>query len=245
MAATHQHGLVRALRCACHPSRVARARHFQRLEAGVPESSRGWKARRRGRAGQAIIESCIVVVIMSLILFGLLEVSRLFMGQEVMNYAATVGARAHAVGFNDFMIYKTFRVATIPVAGRISNPSGNTVQRGQMWTGLEPGQKWDAAVAAQPGSLQYTQIESSRIPLYLAAEDWGQLSPVLDYEEWDDISMSTVDNGPTLVNANVRKDIRLIFPFHRVFWPDDDVRVPGDVTMDSHYQLYLEPGVAP
>lgn len=242
MAAKFQRSFGCGTSGAPRSSRPERVRFFQRLELTAAMVSNRCK-RRRAKSGQAIVESAIVVIIMSLILFGLLEVSRLFMGQEIVNYAATVGARAHAVGFNDFMIYKTVRVATIPVAGRLTNPGAP--QRGTTWAGLEPGQKWEAAVAAQPSSLQYDQVESVRIPDYLATERWGEQDGVLNYEEWDDVVFSTVDNGPTLVNANVRKDVQLKFPFRRAFWPDDDLRTVGEVTMDSHYQLYLEPGVAP
>lgn len=213
---------------------------------GFPGAPHAGIRRPGRRSGQAILESCIVVALMSLILFGLIEIARLFMGREVLHYAATVGARAHAVGFNDFMIFKTVRVATIPVAGKLTHPTLGTVNPAvAQFQGRDPGDQWDAAVRARPTSTQYDLLEASRIPLYLGAEDYGQLSPILNYEDWDQQRLSSVDDGSSLVNTSVRQDVQLKFAFHRAFWGADEITEAGNVTMDSHYQLYLDPMVQP
>jgi len=178
---------------------------------------------------------------MSLILFGLIEIARLFMGREVLNYAASVGARAHAVGFNDFMILKTVRVASIPVAGKLTNPTVTSLNPavGQ-FQGRKPGEQWDYSVRARPTSVQYNQVEASRIPLYLGAERWGELAPILNYEDWDQQSLGSLSDGNYQVNTSVRQDVQLKFAFHRAFWGADEITEAGNVTMDSHYHLYLD-----
>ena len=225
------------------PASVRRRAHvlfFQRLEASRTLVSNHWKTKAR-RSGQALIEACLVVVLMALILFGLLEIARLFMSREVLNYAATAGARAHAVGFNDFMVYKVVRVAAIPTAGHLTSPSyTGTDPAAGSWATETPGRLWDFAVAANPFSQQYENLERSRIPLFLGTEHYGEMHSVLDYENWDDLHQSSVQSGLDQVNTSVRQDIELKFPFHRAFYAADEVREAGDATMDGHYPLYLQ-----
>ncbi len=251
MTASHAiRGQRRASLCA-PPSSVPGARNFQSLEIAATHISKHWKLSRRRdfragpRSGQAIIESCIVVILMSLMLFGLIEIGRLFMGREAMNYAASVGARARAVGFNDFMIFKTMRVASIPIAGKMLMPSVTlTDPNSGRWSGSKPGSLWDFAVTANPVSQQYDQIEQSRIPLYLGAQTWGELQPILNYEDWDKQAMITGDNGDEAVVASIREDVPLKFAFHRAFWGADYVQESGNASMDGHYLLYLDPSVS-
>ena len=216
-------------------------RDFQALERVAAKSSNSWNS----RSGQAILESSLVITLMSLILFGLFEISRLFMGREVLNYAATVGARAHSVGFNDFMIYKTVRIAGIPIAGKLTQPVvGLTDPNAARWQSQKPGPNWDFAVNANnPHSQQYDMVEESRIPLYLGAQVWGEQQQILNYEDWDKQFMVPSDVGQTLVNNSVRQDVGLKFPFHRAFWGAETVTEAGNATMDSHYQLYLDTSV--
>jgi hypothetical protein len=230
------------------PGAETGARNFHLLETWPSQTSNHWKSScaTSSRAGQAIIESCLVVALMAMVLFGLIEIARLYMGREVLNYAATVGARAHSVGFDDFMIYKTVRVASIPIAGQITTPAVVPVdpQTGR-WIGGRPGALWDFAVTAHPNSQQYDQIEASRIPLYLGAQDWGQLQPILNYADWNKQNLNSMEIGDTEVNTSVRQDVELKFAFHRAFWGADHVQEAGNATMDSHYQLYLDSNAGP
>lgn len=258
---TASHAITRQRRIECRtPLRQARGLCiFQSLETGPSRLSKDWRiasgrdnaGRRRcgaaSRDGQAMLESCIVVALMSLLLFGLMEVARLFMGREVLHYAASVGARAHAVGFNDFMIFKTVRVAAIPVAGKLAHPvvAAANPAVGEFQRRAKPGDQWDYAVSAHPGSTQYDQLEASRIPLYLGAERWGELGAILDYEDWDQQGLYSQSDGAYQVNTSVRQDVQLKFAFHRAFWGADEITEAGDVTMDGHYQLYLDESAPP
>lgn len=172
----------------------------------------------RGRAsGQSLIESCIVVALLCLILFGLFQVSQLYAVKETLIYAAGRGLRAKTVGFNRFMVHKTIRVGAIPAAGRLTNPT----------------------YAGGPSAAH--ALEEPRIPLYLGAEQWGQLSPILDYEHWDAISYSQ----PSLLidgvlHMHVSEDYPLRIPFHRTFYDADDVNLSGESYLDNHCDLYLD-----
>lgn len=208
-----------------------------------------WPHRRAGparlpppdrRGGQALIESCLVIALLALILFGLFEIGRLYTAREINDYASTAGARARSVGFNDFMVHKVVRIASIPNAGRMVSPAfqNNNGLAGPIstWT---PGAVWDLALGSRPVSSQYG-LEQSRIPLYLAAVHWGELAPILDYERWEDIQHSQTDPAPGLTRVEVRHDLPLVFPFHRAFYAGDEVRQQSSQTMDSHYPLYLQ-----
>lgn len=174
------------------------------------------------RAGQSLIESCLVLAVVCLIFFGVFQISQLFAAQEILHYAAGRGARAKVVGFNQFMVFKTIRVGAIPNAGRLVNP----------------------AHSAGPAS-QYA-LERGRIPLYLGAEDWGRLDPILDYEAWEAGASNTLDVVESLALADgtfhmvVEQSTPFRFPFHRAFYRNDTVKLRGESYLDNHYPLYLD-----
>ena len=197
-------------------------------------------ALRRRRAGQALLESCLVMALLSLLLFGVLQVARLYLARETLDYAAVAGARARTVGFNDFMVHKVVRVAAIPNAGRLLNPA---VERAPglaaLWGAATPGLLWDYALRASPGSPQF-ELERSRVPLYLAAENGGELAAILDYERWDDLRYTVVESSAAEVRADTRQDLPLTLPFHRAFYADDEVTLDGRADLENHAALYLE-----
>jgi hypothetical protein len=197
-------------------------------------------ASRRRRAGQALLESCLVIAILSLVLFGILQVARLHLARETLDYAATAAARARTVGFNDFMVHKVVRVAAIPAAGALLNPE---VERepalAATWAGTRPGLLWDYALAAAPASPQF-EIERSRVPLYLAAQNGGQLQAILDYELWPQLHYAVVEAGSAEVRADTRLAVPLTLPFHRAFYAADEVTLEGRADLENHASLYLE-----
>ncbi len=190
------------------------------------------------KAGQAMLESCLVIALLSLVLFGILQVARLSMARETLDYAAAAAARARSVGFNDFMIHKVVRVANIPNAGHMETP---TLVRdtGGAWGDLSPGAAWDTALRATPGSPQY-ELERSRIPLYLAAEHGGQLPAILDYEEWEDLRCAVGQPANQAFTVDTRQELPMTLPFHRAFYAADEVTLEGQATMEEHASLYLE-----
>ena len=85
------------------------------------------RSRSGTRNGQAMVETVVVMFFLCLVFFLGYEYANLFTAHTVVNYAAARAARARAVGFNDFMVTKTIRVATAGVAGacRSHNDGGD------------------------------------------------------------------------------------------------------------------------
>ncbi len=189
-----------------------------------------------------------MIALLCLIFFGLLQVAQLYAAQAVLTYAAAAGARARAVGFNSFMTHKVVRVAAIPTAGALRNP---TVTRGPgavaFWRDASPDAAWRAAFrSGEPHSPQY-EIERSRIPLFLGTRWWNEMDPVLEYERWPDLRWNDTMAGDFLVQVRTRQDVPLVFPFARAFYAADRVTLRSGepeenhyITREAHANLYLE-----
>ncbi|MBP7275865.1 MAG: pilus assembly protein [Kiritimatiellae bacterium] len=201
---------------------------------------------RRRRSGQALVESCVVIALICLIFFGLFQLSQLYAARAVLTQAASAGARARMVGFNDFMVYKVIRTAAIPNAGRMTHPQSPTSAGGLDWGAARPGEALDYALyAGTPGSPSL-ELERSRIPNYLYATRWGELTGILGYERWDGIRYFE-NSSDEYVLLGVRQDYPLMFPMHRTFYAADEVPLRGDgvgvseyAAREKHYPLFLE-----
>ena len=169
------------------------------------------------RDGQALIESCLVVTLVCLVFFGIFQISQLYAAQEVLDYASGRGARARTVGLNRFMVLKTIRVGAIPNAGRMVNPD------------------------YQGGLAAGHALEAARIPLYLGAENAGQLTPTLDYDAWNTVQAgSASSSGDGTLVQEVKQEVPLTYPFHRAFYAADSVELKGETHLDEHYTLYMD-----
>jgi hypothetical protein len=206
---------------------------------------------RRGKQGQSLIESCVVIAVVSLLMMGMLQLSQIIAAKEVLHHAAMRGARAKSVGLNRFMVEKVVDVASIPNAGRMLQPDyyendnpwlQDLVQR------ESPGTVWDETLAATPTSMQYP-IERARVPEYLAGETISESRFLLDYEDWNDISYRASISGSVpggnpatdqMLRVRANQAYRLWVPMHRSFFLADDVDLEGEAYMESHYALYLE-----
>lgn len=170
------------------------------------------------KGGQALIESCMVIAIVCLVFFGLFQISQLFAAQEVLDYAAGRGARAITVGFNRFMVEKTVRVGVIPNAGRMINP------------------------AYQGGPAAEHALEAARIPLYLGADNSGQLHAILDYANWTNIQCGAAASmGDGTFRYGVAQEVFLTNnPFAKAFYSADSINLNGETYLDEHYTLYMD-----
>lgn len=192
------------------------------------------------RSGQSIIESCIVMGIMCLVLLGVLQLSQLFAAKEILNYAASRGARAKAVGFNEFMVWKTMRVGVIPNAGVISSPE---IERAASSLAIDTPtalwESWNSVFRETPASTQ-GETEQSRIPLYLGSDSRNQLQPILDYEDWDTVSVDDpTEDESGMVSATTSQDYPLRIPMHTAFYAGDNIELTGGARMENHHSLYL------
>ncbi len=199
------------------------------------------------RDGQSLVEACIVIAVACLIFFGLVQVSHLHMVKTSLTYAASAGARARAVGFNDFMVWKVVRAAAIPSAGRMVTP--DTARTGDAsWGQMRPGAAWDRSMAARMPTHPQSVVEQSRIPLFLATDRWGETMAVLDYERWEDLQHWTDAGSEDFVQVGAQQDYPLNFPMARTFYADGYARLRSadfesghSVIRENHGELYLEP----
>ncbi len=196
------------------------------------------------KAGQTLLETCIVMMLLCLIFFGLVQLSQLSASKEILDYAASCGARARSVGFNDFMVGKVVRVAAIPNAGRLLTPEVIHPANPDDLSGT-PGRAWDYALAAQPASPQFP-VESHAIPLYLGGDSWGRLPAILDYEYWNSstdsrgaIDYILHDSAGSGLGVHTSQEVPLWTPLHRLIYDGDSFPLGGDAILENHYPLYL------
>lgn len=161
------------------------------------------------------------MALICLVFFGVFELSQLFASKEVLDYAASRGLRAKTVGFNDFMVFKTIRVGAIPTAGRLINPG----------------------YADGPASEYAT--EAGRIPLYLGADNYGQLPAILDYEHWDTASDIQYNDPVTEIDGSMHlrvvQNVSLTnYPFNGSLYDADYLPLAGEGRIEKHYDLYLQ-----
>ncbi len=118
--------------------------------------AKGRRRRRRGEHGQAILENLLAMLVLCLILFGLLQVFHLAVAQFLTRYSAFCTGRAYAVGFADYLLYRSARVGAIGASGRLVSPNNQT---------------YGSPVAQYYG-------ERMMIPEYISGIRW------LEYEYW-------------------------------------------------------------
>ena len=132
---------------------VARERHIQRLVRIRARS---------GMAGQAMVETIIVMVFLLFAFLAIFQFSDNFRVKLLCEYAAGRVARARTVGLNNFMLHKTADVSMIAASGDCLVPSG----------------KLDALRLV------------GRMENYLASDYMAQARQWLDFEYWNDNRLS-------------------------------------------------------
>ena len=182
--------------------------------------------RLKNKRGAALIESCLVIIMLCLILFGLLQVSYLLGARDIIAYASVGVARSASVGSDDFMLLKTTRMLTIPTGGPMLAPS--SVTRGADVYGDTEGRKWDMAVETSPENEQYW-TERFLIPFFLGTESYAESRAVLDYANW--MQGATRVASPELhgtdtieeliLDTPVHQYVPLAMPFARVFYREN------------------------
>jgi len=167
--------------------------------------------------GQALIEACLVIALICLILAGLFQLAQIYSARIIALHACARGARAQTVGFNQFMVAKAVRVATIGNAGQMTFPE------------------------VTGGPLAQMAVEHGRIPLYLGAE-WHMLNGVLQYEDWDTINYNFTDLGGDTFDFTVAQALPLRYfePIFRAFYGTNVMPIVARLRMDNHAALYLE-----
>src|SRR5690606_30398007 len=76
----------------------------------------------RNKAGQALLESFAVIMLLCLILFGMVQLVMMINATEIIQFSADSAVRSRAVGLNDFMALKSSVIASSPNAGERTAP---------------------------------------------------------------------------------------------------------------------------
>ena len=182
--------------------------------------SRADAAARSGRrSGQAMVETIVVMIFLCLAFFLTYEYANLFNVHTVLDYAAARAARARTVGFDDFMITKSVRVATASVAGRCRSLTDENA-------GLS-----NAMIISRMGSYMETPSEA-------------YTRGVLDFELWDSDKLGwTVDE---VKDDNSELRVR-VWQNHPLYGSEGDCsrqrefrRLTGEAAIENHYSLYLK-----
>ena len=161
-----------------------------------------------------MVESIIVLFFLCVIFFLVFDYARLLICHTTLDYAAARAARARAVGFNDFMITKTVRVATASVAGecRSHDDKGNDLATGTL---------------------------VSRMGSYLEAEQEADTKGILDFDLWDSDKLGWSADEPGGENAELTIHVWQRRPLYGS--DDEELReVRGEAGIESHYPLYLQ-----
>lgn len=204
-----------------------------------------------------MVESCFVIMMLCLILFGLLQVSYLIAARDVISFSAYAVARSATVGMQDEFVGRVARTTSIPVAG----PSLWKYSEVGEVAGARAGQAWDAALQAKPSSQQYW-MEKHWIPFYLGAVDEGELDSILNYYNWivsDTRINSSVRHTRDSVDVYVHQYVPLTMPFAKAFYfgdmgamvrRDGTYSVPrssmgADLQVENHSALYLKSEASP
>lgn len=164
-----------------------------------------------------MVESIVVLFFLCLVFFAVYEYANLLAAHTVLDYAAARGVRARTVGFNDFMVTKTVRVATMSMAGRCltQNDSGGALSTGTL---------------------------VSRMGSYLEAETEGDTRAILDFDLWDGahLGWSCTEPGGTASDMTLR-----VWQRRPLYGSVDDAdaslhSLEGVAEIEGHYPFYLQ-----
>ena len=161
-----------------------------------------------------MVETVVVMFFLCLVFFLVYEYANLLTAHTVVNYAAARAARARTVGFNDFMITKTVRVATASVAGEC-------LSQDDLGDDLSTG-----AIVSRMGS-------------YLETENEADTKGILDFELWEPAKLGWTADEPGGDNAELTMRVWQRRPLYDS--DDEELReVRGEAGIESHYPLYLQ-----
>ena len=194
------------------------------------------------RAGQAMIESVVVILALSLVFFCAAQYSDVLRTKLLLGHAAARAARARAVGMNEYMAEKSARVALIPVSGKRLVPSGSDIGADAAPTYAErAGDAISAALRAPAGSAaEYAELW--RVPAYLASRDESYARGILDYELWGRTRIEPGGGQSPRIRSRVSQ-LRPAFPgLSRLLGLEEnrENRLDGAAEIENHAALYLE-----
>ncbi len=201
------------------------------------------------RSGQSMLETLFAVMIICIFFFGMFQVSQLFIAKEILQHATARAARARTVGFDSWMCEKSMLVASIPNAGAMVTPQSDfdNAYLQDLIDNNTPGDVWDASLNAHPPS-QKVALELARIPFFLGSYTRNHSRIILDYENWETLSVSGISGTEMqdTITVNAEQEYPLMVDVkHWLYTPLDDnqrgstVTIEGEHVIENHYSLYL------
>lgn len=166
-----------------------------------------------------MVETIVVMFFLCLIFFAVYEYANLLTAHTVLDYAAARAARARTVGFNDFMVTKTVRVATMSVAGKCLTQS-------------------------EDGGELSTGTLVSRMGSYLESEYEADVRGILDFELWDPSKLGWSCSEPGGDASDFRMRVwqnRTLYGTSEDGAGDETIhRIEGESEIEGHYPFYLQ-----
>lgn len=173
------------------------------------------RRRKRCCRGQSTIEAVLCLMFLLMLLFGLVQVAYLYMGQMVAHHASFVTARSYVVGYNVNIVERAAEVGTIGLAGKLVEPA--------------------AYAHLSPGELG--EIEPVLIGEFVQWSDY-----LMEYEHWDHVHESTpMLEMEGMVPADIHViDYPLQLPLQFLFVDDNTVDFSSTTELFNHAAHYLE-----
>jgi hypothetical protein len=170
--------------------------------------------------GQSLVESAIVIVLMSVILFGMLQVAIKFHAEQVQQWAMFAGARSRIVGFNDSVVQKAWFVGNIMNSGAMLDP----------YQGLS--------------SVAQVGMEDDLIGTFLQSSGTAyELAPQLNYAGWKTLPQfapyTTADQFMATGEQDFPLVIAQLLPILAASFGTTNVVLHSDVTLENHFPFYL------
>ena len=210
------------------------------------------------KKGSALVESCLVIALLCLILFGILQVVYMVAARNVINYSAVATARSASIGLNKFMLFKVSRYTTIPTAGPARTPYGLERIKPE---GDSMGSQWSNAISRKrnPSSA----LGQYEVGVYQSYHQSGIAAHnlILDYDNWQReetmVEFSVEEDAKLdMIHVQVKQYIPLTLPLARVFFGHYGTtkairglnlgiypakEMSAEVTIEDHAKLYLGP----
>lgn len=192
----------------------------------IEPTGRAMKTRRKRsrlrEGGQAIVESVICMLLICLILFGLLQLFYLSVAQMFADYSSFCAARSRSVGFADYLVNRSARVASIGASGQILYPENDR---------------------NYGGPLSQFAVERVRIPEYIQGDRYlfYGIGDANDPEwSWNDLSVNASDSMGMIDMRISYRNYPLNFPMRAAFTGTEEVDIHGDSRVLDHSNEYLE-----
>lgn len=239
----------------CKPHRYERRglKNDQKVET-ISKLEVAVYAKMNNARGQAMIESLFVMILTTLIFLALFQYANLFSSKIILTHAAARAARCRSVGFNQWMVLKSARVAAIPASGKrlVPGPAGVDPAITAALQNNRVIDIWDLALHSNTRSPG-TMLERGRIPEYMGTINSPTAEYLLDYEHWETLSVSvdedmTLDGKtPGLAVVNVRMRYPFLISLRALLDGElrnpeagEDMALKGHFQIENQYPLYIE-----